>query len=333
MTAQQPNVIARREKRMITSRTSAPSMHSVLLAGMAALALGSTVIAKRAAAQAAPAPTSATRPASTKPPPLFLWQVKSKAATVYLLGSIHVANEAMYPLDARIDQAFRSADTLVLETPMDASAQQQAAALLQRAGLYAPPDALDKHLDEKTMARLDAALRKLGLPLQAVMAMRPWLASLTITLLKLQMLGYEPALGIDQHFHAAAGKKRIAALENIEEQVAFFRSMPESAQIAALRQTLEQLDELADLMRRATEAWRRGDIVTFEKLLIEPTRKEYPELYRQLLVERNRRMTATLDRYLAGKGTTFVVVGGGHLVGADSIIRMLEARGHKPRRQ
>jgi len=318
---------------MTTPPISPPSMRSALRASMAALALALIVTPQRAATQTAPAANVAVRRASAKAPPLFLWQVKSATATVYLLGSVHVANKAMYPLDARIDQAFRSADTLVLETPMDASAQQQAAALLQGAGLYVPPDALDKHLDEQTMARLDAALRKLGLPLQAVVAMRPWLASLTITLMKLQTLGYEPALGIDQHYHAAAGKKRVAALETIEEQVAFFRDMPESAQIAALRQTLEQLDELPDLMRRATEAWRRGDIVTFEKLLIEPTRKEYPELYRRLLVERNRRMTAAIDRYLAGKGTTFVVIGGGHLVGADSIVRMLQAKGHEPKQR
>jgi uncharacterized protein len=300
---------------------------------LAAVALALSIIPQHAATQTAPPPSAKPRSAPAKAAPLFLWQVKSATATVYLLGSVHVANEAMYPLDARIDEAFRSADTLVFETPMDASAQQRAAALLQGAGLYAPPDSLDKHLDEKTMTRLDTALRKLGLPLQAVVTMRPWLASLTLTLLKLQTLGYEPALGIDRHLHAAAGKKRVAALETIEQQVGLFRDMPDAAQIAALRQTLEQLEELPDLMRRATEAWRRGDTVAFEKLLIEPTRKEYPELYRRLLVERNRRMTATIDGYLTGKGTTFVVVGGGHLVGGDSVVRMLAARGYKAKQQ
>jgi hypothetical protein len=214
---------------------------------------------------------------------------------------------------------------------MDASAQQQAATLMQSAGMYTPPDSLDKHVDEKTMTRLGEPLRALGLPLQVVLAMRPWMASLTLTILKLQTLGYQADLGIDQHFHAAAGKKRVAALETIEQQVGLFRDMPDATQVAALRQTLEQLHELPDLMRRATDAWRRGDIAAFEKLLIEPTRKQYPELYRRLLVERNRRMAAAIAGYLERQGTTFVVVGGGHLVGRDSVVRVLESKGHKPK--
>jgi hypothetical protein len=295
------------------------------------LALTLLFVPDRAATQAAPAAATDARPAPARPAPLFLWQVKSPTATVYLLGSVHVASAAMYPLDARIDRAFASADTVVFETPMDASAQQQAATLMQSAGMYASPDSLDKHVDQKTMARLGEALRTLGLPLQVVLAMRPWMASLTLTILKLQTLGYQADLGIDQHYHAAAGKKRVAALETIEQQVALFRDMPDATQVAALRQTLEQLHELPDLMRRATDAWRQGDIAAFEKLLIEPTRKQYPELYRRLLVERNRRMAAAIEDYLERQGTTFVVVGGGHLVGRDSVVRVLERKGHKPK--
>jgi uncharacterized protein YbaP (TraB family) len=83
-------------------------------------------------------------------------------------------------------------------------------------------------------------------------------------------------------------------------------------------------------MRRAMELWRKGDVAAFDALLIAPTRKDYPELYRRVLVERNRRMTDAVERYLAGKGTVFVVVGSGHLIGADGIVRMLKARGHAP---
>jgi uncharacterized protein YbaP (TraB family) len=282
-----------------------------------------------AGAQAPAAANASSQPAKTKPS-RFLWEVKSKTATVYLLGSVHIASPSMYPLDPAIEQAFARADTLVLETPMDADAQQRAAALMQQAGMYTPPDSLDKHVDPKALASLEKAVGALGLPMLAVTSMRPWLVALTLTLLKLQTLGYRPELGIDQHFHAAAGKKRVAALETLEEQVALFRDMPEKIQAAALRQTLAQLDELPDLMRRAVDAWRRGDLAAFEKLLVEPTRKDYPELYRRLIVDRNRAMAAALGRYLAGNGTTFVVVGGGHLVGRDSIVRMLEAAGHKP---
>jgi uncharacterized protein YbaP (TraB family) len=299
------------------------------------LALFAWLLAVRpTAAQSSPGTpvAPAAKPAAAKhaATPVFLWRVTSPTATVYLLGSVHVASKAMYPLDARIEQAFKSADTLVLETELDATAQLQAATALQQAGMYTPPDSLDKHLDPATWQKIERAATKLGLPVQAVAAMRPWLASLTLTILELQTLGYQAQLGIDQHFHDAAGKRRVAALETIEEQVRLFRDMSEATQLAALRQTLEQIEELPALMRRAMELWRKGDVAAFDALMIAPTRKDYPELYRRLLVDRNRGITDTIEGYLAGKGTVFVVVGSGHLVGADSIVRMLKGRGHAP---
>lgn len=283
------------------------------------------------------APAAAQRPVATsnpaqaaKPTKALLWQVRSETATVYLLGSVHVASREMYPLDPRIQQAFAKSDALVLETPMDAAAQRRAAALMQQTGLYAPPDSLDNHLDANTLVQLEQALAALGLPKQAVLPMKPWLASMTLTMLKLQTLGYRTELGIDRHFHELAGDKQIGALETIEEQVALFGEMPEATQIGALKNALAQLHELDDLMKRTVAAWRRGDGEAIDALLIEPSRKRFPELHRRLLADRNRRIAQTIEGYLKGKGTTFVVVGSGHLVGKSSIVRLLEARGRKP---
>jgi uncharacterized protein len=260
-----------------------------------------------------------------------LWEVRSETATVYLLGSVHVASKAMYPLDARIERAFASAGTLVLETPASPAAQAEAGKLLQQAGLYTPPDSLDKHLDDATRERLTHAARRLGLPVEAIHAMKPWFASVTLTLLGLNSIGFSPELGIDLHFHNAAGKRRVVALETVQEQIALFRDMAEPTQLAALRQTLEQLPDLESVMKRTIDAWQRGDTKSLEALLIEPTRGQFPELYKRLLADRNARMAEKIDGYLKGRDTTFVVVGSGHLVGKDSIVSLLAARGHAPK--
>ena len=46
--------------------------------------------------------------------PVFLWKITSNAGEVYLLGSIHLAKPDMYPLDARIEEAFRASDNVVV---------------------------------------------------------------------------------------------------------------------------------------------------------------------------------------------------------------------------
>jgi uncharacterized protein YbaP (TraB family) len=295
-----------------------------------ALLLYTLLLASAAAAQPAPS-TRAKAVAAAKP--VFLWELRSPTATVYLLGSVHVASGDMYPLDARIERAFQKAETLVLETDIDERAQSHAAALLQQAGTYTPPDSLEQHIDDATLQRLSAASASMGLPVDAFSSMRPWLVSLTLTLARLQALGYRPDLGIDQHFRGAAGSKKIASIETLEQQVAVFRDMSEALQSATLRQTLDELDSMRDLMRKALDAWRTGDTTAIETLLVNPIRKDYPELYRRLFVDRNRHMAETIDAYLKGKGTYFVVVGSGHLTGADSVLRLLQTRGYKVAQQ
>ncbi|HIW35105.1 MAG TPA: TraB/GumN family protein, partial [Candidatus Paenibacillus intestinavium] len=45
----------------------------------------------------------------------FLWKTVHNGNTVYLLGSIHVGDEALYPLRTEINEAFAASDVVVTE--------------------------------------------------------------------------------------------------------------------------------------------------------------------------------------------------------------------------
>jgi uncharacterized protein YbaP (TraB family) len=300
-----------RMKSSTISRASLALLTSVALIAMPALAAPPKSAAKQAKRAAG-----------------LIYKLESTSATVYVLGSIHVADSGLYPLDKRIDQAFEQADTLVLETELTPTAKARGAKLMQQAGLYVPPDQLDKHLDPALRAALDAALSERGIPAQAVQVMRPWLVSLTLTLTQLGALGYKPELGIDEHFRGRGNKKQMAFIESVEQQVAVFRDLPEDTQLAALRQTLEQLPQLGTHLREAIDAWKRGDAAALDAQLLAPMRKEFPKLYERLFVSRNKRMAEAVAGYLEGNGTVFVVVGSGHLVGPNSVLTFLKQRGH-----
>ena len=51
---------------------------------------------------------------------------------------------------------------------------------------------------------------------------------------------------------------------------------------------------------------------------------------KRLFDDRNHAMTDKLTGYLRQGGSYFVVVGAGHLVGEQGIVRLLEKRGYKP---
>ena len=58
---------------------------------------------------------------------------------------------------------------------------------------------------------------------------------------------------------------------------------------------------------------------------------EYPDLYRPLTVDRNRQWLPHIEQLLDDSEDYLVVVGALHLVGQESVIDLLERKGHKVR--
>jgi uncharacterized protein YbaP (TraB family) len=56
--------------------------------------------------------------------------------------------------------------------------------------------------------------------------------------------------------------------------------------------------------------------------------KDYPEVHQKLIVERNHRWLAQIEKMIAQGGNTIVVVGAAHLVGKDGVVELLKQRGY-----
>ena len=83
-----------------------------------------------------------------------LWEVKSDTATVYLLGSVHVARSDIYPLDGRIEKAFQTSQVLVVEANMLDQRADQAMHMMATAA-YPPGDSVDKHISKEVYDRTE----------------------------------------------------------------------------------------------------------------------------------------------------------------------------------
>ena len=56
---------------------------------------------------------------------------------------------------------------------------------------------------------------------------------------------------------------------------------------------------------------------------------KFPDLYRVLTTDRNRKWLPTIDELLRDKQDYLVVVGALHLVGTNGIVEMLQRQGYK----
>ena len=260
----------------------------------------------------------------------LFWQVQSDTAKVYLLGSIHYADESFYPLRREIEQAFYSSGHLVVEINIDADKAQRYRELMQQKGSYQGEATIRDDISEETYRQLQYRLRRLGMPLDMVHKQKPGMLVLTLTAVQVMKMGFMPELGIDAYFlkRAVDSKKNIIELETVDEQMDIFLNVSDGDIL--LRETLHSLDEADMLMMHMTRCWKRGDEACLENILFEDAMTRYPSIisiYDELFFKRNESMANDIKRFLEGEGTYFVVIGAGHLVGDKGIPVLLRNAG------
>lgn len=272
--------------------------------------------ARRALAACALALTALAAPASAEP---ALWAIKDHDSTIYILGSIHILRPGTEWRSPKIDKAFAASQDLVLEVvgADDAAAMQ---AILPKYGIDLTTR-LSTRLDAADRERLAAAVAATGTPPQAVEVMRPWLASMSLSTLPLVKAGFDPKAGVELTLtaQAKAAGKPISGLETLEQQIRFLADLPPPVELAMLKATLEDFDKSVPMTEQMLAAWLAADQERLAAVFLAEGGLDDPAVYEAMLARRNRDWAGQLKAKLAGSGTSFVTVGAGHLVGADSL--------------
>ena len=267
----------------------------------------------------------------------LLFEVKSATTTVYLFGTIHVGTHGMYPLGAQVEAAFAASGALALEAdPSDEAANSLAIS----ASVYRPPDNLEQHISPELYRELAAKLPQIGLPLEYARALKPHLLAMTITMMQVQRLGYQPALGLDQHFAQRARResKPIVELESMAQQMDMFESLSADVQEDMLRAALHAIGthDLREEMEALVSAWMRGDAAGIERAVAREMESleeaSAYELQTRVYVSRNEAMAQKLRAILEQRTVHFVAVGAGHLTGESGLPALLAAMGFAVRR-
>lgn len=259
----------------------------------------------------------------------FLWKVQSKTNTIYLLGSIHYLKKEMYPLDEKIEKAFKESDVLAVEADVTNIEKVDVQKLFGGA-FYTENETLEKHLSPKTYALLKKKLNDLGASLEVANKYKPWFLAISLVSLEISKLGFDPNYGIDRYFLANASEtKRILELESLEYQFHLSSSLPEKDQELFLLYTLKDMKVLEKELDRLIKAWRTGDARGVESIITRTVKedKRLVPIFEKFIYQRNRNMALKIEDYLKTKETYFVVVGAGHLVGRQGIIQILRDKG------
>ena len=262
----------------------------------------------------------------------FMWKVEKGETTLYLLGSIHALKEDAYPLPPAIEAAFDEAEVAVFE--IDLNDMTKAAIKMMSAGSLEKGSTLEKVVGPETWSEFKAHVEGLGFNASLYQGMKPWMAALTVAAFELTKHGYLATAGLDSYFSQRAdeaGKERLA-LETAGFQVGLFADLSPEQSLAFLSYTLEDLALMIPEMDRLYLDWRAGKVKSVEDALLEGF-EEFPDVFKQMVTDRNHNWMPRIEKLLAGNRDAIVVVGSAHLVGNEGVVNLLRAKGYTVEQQ
>jgi uncharacterized protein YbaP (TraB family) len=261
-----------------------------------------------------------------------LWRIEDAKRPVYLLGSIHVLRRQNYPLERPIEDAFDVAKVVAFEIDLGApSPAQPPPDVVTRpvAARPAQPGGLRTQVSPTTYRSVVRYLENAGYPGTVFDRIPAPIAATALVQMEVRTLGFEPEWGVDNYFYRRAKKygKTIVGLETAADQVEALGGLSETANDALVQTALDDVAGMRPMLRDLVRAWKGGEV---DRLggLVNGSFSDRPEVYQRVIVERNARWIPKIEALMAGDVPALVIVGTGHLVGTDSVIAMLQAKGY-----
>lgn len=291
----------------------------------------------------------------------FLWEIKSGENTVYLLGSIHMANYDIYPFSNKMLKAFKESDALGVEVNlMDASVDVNS--MFMQYGVLTDGTTLKDHVSEETYQKTVQFAANFGMTEEMVAMFKPWALFNSFAALGSTSSGtieeatQAAALGIDMKFlvDAYLTGKPIVELESYDLQFKMLDSFSPELEEMLLVETIDSVTQVLQgeltssntLVNLMLDYWHEGDVDSFMKYMAPilvssevPNMNEedkqalvlMEEYYNKLFTERDKGMAENIDGLLKAEGsaTYFVVVGTGHYISDYSVIDILVEKGYE----
>jgi len=259
-----------------------------------------------------------------------MWKLSDDDTNIRILGSVHVLKPGTVWMSDEIQGYINGANKIYFELSPEQQAQAVMTPLVQKYGLLPEGETLEQKLSPEDYAATKTFLAGLGLPEQGIARFKPWMAATVITAFKFTKVGFNPQAGVEATIVAQANARgvKMDGLEMAEDQIKLFAEMSDETQVSFLKSSLDNTDELANAMTTLTENWMAGDTADLTAYFDESF-GSFPKLEKRLLEDRNANWVPRLESLLDQPGDFLVVVGTAHILGDQSVVKMLEDKGYK----
>ena len=210
-----------------------------------------------------------------------MWQLSDSDTQIVLFGTFHLLHTDTQWQSPRLDAAMLAATTTYLEADTaSAAAQAEVQQAVQQYGVNPPGESLSSQLGESRAKQFESVAAHFGIPLAALEPLRPWLATLTVTIAAMQQSGLDSESGADKQIFnkATAQGDRIRYLESAGSQIEVLASLDELEEFGGFEQGMEQLMNYEAEIDAMIKAWLSGDEAELEQRIIKEVKDVSPEL-------------------------------------------------------
>lgn len=289
-------------------------------------------------------------PVLSKYDDMMFWKIEGadangKLATIYVLGTIHVGDERLYPIPQEIAQAYGKADKVYGEISSQGwknlvtklsfrmqNSQKEASKIEAERGIAwydTLTDEQQKFLEEKLGKNIVAAQK----------IYMPWVLYSLVSNLTLEGTELLTNYAYDTHFITVSNNYGIEmfGLDELEVQLDIMSYGDIDVQMKMLTSTIDEMlkdeNQAIEETKKMYETYLTGDEAAFASCLFDDMEEEIaenPEMkgyYNLLFTERNTNWAETFAELLSDGGTTFVFAGSGHFVGEGSVFNIMKKNG------
>ena len=262
----------------------------------------------------------------------IFYEVKADKATVWLLGSIHMADSSFYPMSPVVNDAFEQSNYLVTEVLMD-ELMSTGREFLD--SLYYPKgDSLPLHIADTTWQRVIGCFKEYGVGRGMLKKLKPSILVLTLSQLEYVKHGYSANLGMEMYFTKNAGSdKSLLQLESLDSQADLLAQMGDGEEPNKfINDAIDERGETIAMIDSIATAWKSGDADRLYELVnkgMETDSENEEEFNKKLLDDRNNGMSGKIIEFLQSDGKYFVIVGAAHLLGKDGLVTQLQSAGYE----
>lgn len=277
----------------------------------------------------------------------LIWEVKSDTATVYLVGSIHVADDKTYPLQEKILDAYELSDAIAVECDVT-NISPEITEKMSEEMVYTDGTTIKDHISEETYNLLVDYVKKYGISyfneetIDLLLMFKPWAIDSLLSDDMIAESDLDSENGIDVYFinKAKEDGKGIIEVESVEFQMNMLMNFSPEIQEFTLKNNLKtDKDTGAQTLKLMLELWEKGNVEAFEILLNDDTanlmntmteaeKKLYEEYNKVMIDDRNIGMTDKIEELLKGDQDVLYIVGSAHYFGDKGIINLLQNRGY-----